>query len=134
MSLTDALKTDIFLSGDMGKSAAGDLATTTGLANFKQAMIHRIVTVPGTLVHKPTYGVGIGLYQNGLSSFSKQQKLATNIIDQLKQDPRVASITSVAIDVNDDNPDLTVVKLLIVPVGYTEQQIVFTPFTGGSGQ
>lgn len=132
LSVNDALKTDLFLRGDMKNTAGGDLQTVSGLANFKQALFHRLVTVPGSLAHRPTYGVGVGLFQNGISSFSKQQKLATLIIDQFKKDPRTASITSVSIEANDDQPDLTQIKVLVIPVGYTEQQMTFTPFSGGS--
>lgn len=132
LSVNDALKTDISLMGDMRNTAGGDLQTVSGLANYKQALFHRLVTVPGSLAHRPTYGVGVGLFQNGISSFAKQQKLATRIIDQFKQDPRTASITSVSIEANDDQPDLTVIKVLVIPVGFTETQMTFTPFTPGN--
>lgn len=132
LSVNDALKTDISHMGDMKNTPGGDLQTVSGLANYKQALFHRLMTVPGSLAHRPTYGVGISLFQNGLSSFSKQQKLATTIIDQFKRDPRTASITSVSVEANDQNPDLTKIKVLVVPVGYTEQQMTFTPFSGGN--
>lgn len=117
----------------MSSTAGGDLMSVSGLANYFQALFHRLVTIPGSLAHRPTYGVGVGQYQNGLSSFSKQQKLATIIVDQFKQDPRTGSINSVAIVANDTNPEMTKIKVSVVPVGYTEQQLTFSPFDSGTG-
>lgn len=131
MSTTDALKTDISHSGDMARNSSGDLATVSGLANYKLALFHRLVTIPGSLAHRPEYGVGVGLYQNGLSSFTKQQKLASKIIEQYKKDPRTQSITKVSILANDDDPQLTRIQVVVVPVGYTEQSIEYTPFNQG---
>ena len=128
MNITQALGTDVCLDGDMSATAGGDLATVAGLANFKLALFHRLITVPGTLVHRPTYGVGVGQYQNGLSSFSKQQELAGIIIDQFGQDPRVQKIGSVQILNADATPETTLIQVFVTPVGYTEQAITFTPF------
>jgi hypothetical protein len=132
MSITDALKTDIAHSGDMMPTAGGDLSTVSGLANFKLALFHRLITVPGSLAHRPLYGVGVGLFQNSLSSFVKQQKLATLIIDQFLKDPRTKSVTRVAVVNDDTNPQLTKIQVVVVPLGYDEQTIEWTPFNKGT--
>ena len=131
MNITDALKTDIAHNNDMFKTPAGDIGTISGLSNYLQALFHRLVTVPGSLAHRPLYGVGVGRFQNGLNSFTIQQKLASLIVDQFMQDPRTQSVTSVAIVVDDLTPEMTRIKCLVVPVGYTEQTVTFTPFNLG---
>lgn len=125
----DAFKTDIAHRGDYLRSPSGDLDRISGLANLKQALFHRLMTVPGTLVHRPTYGVGLPLYQNNLSSFVAQQKLASLIEEQFLRDPRVSKLSSVGFIADDLNPQLTVVRISIKPVGYSDGvEMVFTPF------
>jgi len=124
VDISDALKTDIFLT----MNSSGDLSQINGLANLKRALFRRLVTVPGTLVHRPTYGVGVGLYQNAPSSFSMQQKLAGIIQEQFELDPRVQSVTSVAVNSENESPQLTKIIVTLTPIGYTEQQMSFTPF------
>ncbi len=130
MGITEALKTDISLRGDMAATQSGDLATVSGLPNLLSALFHRLVTIPGSLAHRPAYGVGVGRFQNGLSSFVKQQKLASIIIEQFKLDPRVQTVKSVSV-FNDDNPDMTKIQVSVVPVGYDEQVVTYTPFNNG---
>jgi phage baseplate assembly protein W len=130
IGITDSLKTDIaFVDGDMTLTPSGDLGSVSGLANLRAALFRRLITVPGSLVHRPLYGVGIGLFQNSLSSFSRQQQLAALITEQLEQDPRVQEITSVAINANDANPNLVEIKISVKPVGYSEQTMLFKPFS-----
>lgn len=128
MNITQALLTDVYLSGDMAATPSGDLATVAGLANYKLALFHRLITIPGTLVHRPTYGVGVTRYQNGLASFAKQQELAAIIVDQFGQDARTQKISSVLINNSDVNPSLTIIQVFVVPKGYTEMAVSFTPF------
>lgn len=127
-NLTDALKTDIAHVGDLVGTSSGDLGTVSGLANFKRALFHRLVTVPGTLLHKPTYGVGIGNYQNAPNSFTQQQKLANLIKEQFEQDPRTLKVNSVSISSADATPQKMVIVVSVIPIGYTEQEMRFTPF------
>jgi phage baseplate assembly protein W len=131
MSLIDAFKTDIAHVGDLVKTPSGDLGTISGLANLKEALFHRLMTVPGTLVHRPTYGVGIPLYQGRLSSFSVQQRLASLIQEQFKQDPRVEDVKSTSVQSEDLNPQMTIITVVVNPVGYSEVALKFTPFVGG---
>jgi phage baseplate assembly protein W len=132
-NITEALKTDIALvNGDLVLSSGGDLALISGIANLKAALFHRLVTVPGTLVHKPTYGVGITQYENSCSSFSVQQKLATLIQEQFALDPRVQSVDTVSISSEDGTPQMTVIKVFITPIGYSDGiPLTYTPFSAG---
>lgn len=128
MSITDALKTDIAHIGDFVPTSSGDLDILSGLANLRRALFHRLITVPGSLVHRPTYGVGVGLYQNAPNTFAMQQKLATLIREQFLQDPRVQDVTSVAITSKDNTPQTVVITVFVKVVGYNEQEMRFTPF------
>lgn len=128
ISITDSLKTDIAHVQDLVKSPGGDIGTINGLSNLKRSLFHCLITVPGTLVHKPTYGVGVRLYQNAPSSFAMQQKLASLIQSQFNLDPRVQSVSSVSITSEDGTPQQTIIAVRITPVGYTELTMNFTPF------
>lgn len=130
-NIVDAFYTDIaHTQGDFVKTSNGDLGTVSGLANYKLALFHRLITTPGDYVHRPTYGVGILRYQNGLSSFAKQQELATKIKEQFLLDPRTQSVSSVSIANSDENPQLTVVRVSVKPIGYSELALAFIPFAG----
>ena len=131
MSLLDAFKKDIAHVGDIVKVAPGDIGTIQGLANLKEALFHRLITVPGTLVHRPTYGVGIPSFQNRLSSFAVQQRLSSIIQEQYKQDPRVEDVKSVSIQAEDSDPQKTIITIVVFPVGYSEVTLKFQPFVGG---
>lgn len=132
LNINDSLRTDIAHFGDFIKTQGGDLSAVNGLQNLKRALFHRMITVPGALVHRPLYGCGILLFQNALNSFQNQQRIAELIQDQFPQDPRVKSVTGVSVEINDTNPALTKISVTVIPVGYTEQQMVFTPFNGVS--
>jgi len=130
-NITDIMKTDIaFQRGDMVKTAGGDVAKVSDLANLQQALFHRLMTVPGTLVWRPTYGVGIGNYQNSPNTFSLQQKLADLIQEEFAKEVRVQSVQSVAINIDDTHPENTTIIVRLTPVGYTELPMTFTPFSG----
>jgi hypothetical protein len=131
--LVDSLLTDIaHVGGDMTITPGGDIGTVSGLANYRLALFHRLVTVPGTLIHKPTYGVGVGNFQNSPSTFANQQKLADLIQEQFALDPRTLSINSVSFEASDDQPWLGIIKVFVTPIGYTEQAMIFKPFNGGA--
>lgn len=111
---------DLEFSGDLKSSPSGDLALVTGMNNLKQALFNRLVTVPGSLAHRPDYGVGIQLYQNGISSFSKQQELALKIRKQFEQDHRVAKVLSVRITKDGEGKFYIYYKVEAVGIGSFE--------------
>lgn len=131
-NITVALKTDLaFANGDYVLAQDGDLGTVSGLTNLWLALMHRLITVPGSLVESPNYGVGVLFYENASTSFAVQQKLAQLIIDQFEQDARVQEVSSVSISAPDGTPESTRIQVLVTPIGYTELPMVFTPFSGG---
>lgn len=126
-NITETYLTDIAHNGDIQRTATGDIDKISGLANLKQALFHRLLAVPGSLIHRPLYGVGIKLFQNAPSSYSQQQALALRIQENFARDERVEEVTGVLFEVN-DNPQLTVIKVKVKPVGYEETVFPFLPF------
>jgi len=101
------------------------------LDNLKQALLARLLTVPGTLVHRPNYGVGIKLYQNSISTLGQQTTLANKIQKQFLLDPRVSDVLSVSVSQDDADPSQTLVNVAVIPQGYTDAvQMQFIPFGG----
>lgn len=129
--INEALGTDLLHNGDLAPTPSGDLERISGLANLKQALLHRLITIKGTLAHRPGYGVGITRYQGAPNSFTAQQRISSDIMEQFPLDPRVLSVTSVSILSPADNPTMTKISVSVIPVGYTETQMTFLPFSGG---
>jgi phage baseplate assembly protein W len=127
-NITEAFKTDIAHVGDFLTTPGGDLGLISGLSNYKRALFHRLITQPGSLVHRPLYGVGIRSYQNAPSSFAIQQRLATIIQEQFEQDPRTEKVTSVQVVGDDKDAQKTYIRVFVKPIGYSEQEMIFTPF------
>jgi len=130
--ITQSMGTDISLLGDMRLTAGGDVQLVAGLANLYQALFHRLITVPGSLVYKPNYGIGITRFQNAPNSLPVQQNIASLIQEQFPQDPRVQSVSSVSITSEDGTPQKTIVAVTLTPVGYNEQKMSWTPFNAGN--
>lgn len=134
MNITQALGKSIAHKGDLVRTQTGDIGTIAGLPNYRNAIYHRLITVPGSLAHRPGYGAGIKQYQNAPCSFALQQEMATKIKEQIKQDPRTKKIQSVSMNNTDTFSEQTVINILVVPVGYTDAiKMTFTPFSGGGG-
>lgn len=88
---------DLAHTGDLLASPSGDLQAVNGVANMRQALFRRLLTVPGSLVHRPNYGVGIKNFTNAPNSFDNQRKIANRIKEQFEQDFRVAEVVGVEI-------------------------------------
>lgn len=128
MALTraeQALKRDLYFGNDFAAEPNGDISQIDGLANLKQAILHRIITTPGTLAHRPTYGVGIKDYQNNIGSRANQEQLMHRMIDQFRDEPRIEELTSLAVRQDQNNPGQFDIVLRYRPVGYSEIQETF---------
>lgn len=130
-SLDEVLKTDIAHISDLRRAASGDLDKISGLSNVKNALFHRLMTVPGSLVHRPNYGVGIKNYQNAPNSISIYQELALRIKEQFEEDPRVTAVTGVRVESEDLDPSRITVTVRVTIAGYDEEELKFTPFSEG---
>lgn len=101
----------------------GDLQTITGVDNLKQALFHRLVTVRGSLAHRPSYGIGVQLWQNSLGSFEKQRQLALEIKKQFLEDPRVVAVNSIQFVPEENGRYIIKYKVEGIGVGSLEASI-----------
>jgi len=127
-TIDEVLLTDLAHNKDFVVTAGGDLATLSGIANFRDALFARLVTTPGSLVHRPEYGVGIKQFQNVLNRISTQRTLATRIGENFGRDPRVEQVLGVLVDYNEQNPAQTTIKVRVKPIGVDPVQMDFLPF------
>ena len=127
-NITETMLTDIMHKKDYVRRSSGDRERISGLDNLKEALFRRLITVPGSLVHRPEYGVGLKLWINALSSLSKKRELAVKIEEQFRRDPRVDKVTGIAIQSDDARPYLTYIIVRVKPVGYDEIEMKFEPF------
>jgi len=129
-SITEILLTDIAHKKDFlrQEGTGGDIQTVSGIENFRQAMLRRWITVPGTLAHRPEYGAGLKLDQNTVPTLQKKQEMAQRIREQALRDPRTESVTKVLFEIDDLKPDLSTITVTIKPIGLEETQIEFLPF------
>jgi len=128
-TITEYLGTDLRHEKDFVKTASGgDLQTISGLDNMKAAVLRRIMTTPGDVIHRPNYGVGLPLYQNAPNTAETRRQLASLIEEQLLQDPRIEDVESVSFTNTDSNPELITVAVNVVVRGYGELEVEFKPF------
>lgn len=127
--LNEILFTDVLHRSDLvKKSDAGDLDQVSGLENLKLALFRRLLTEPGTLIHRPDYGVGIKRWQNAPATLASKRSLASAITDQFQRDSRVESVVGVRVIDNDREPDKFTIVVRVKVIGYGEQTLEFIPF------
>lgn len=131
-NITETLLRDIMHKRDLVRRPTdGDLERIEGLENLRQALLRRLVTSPGSLVHRPEYGVGIKDFQGSLNSLANQRKIAARINEQFLRDPRVESVDGVSISSTDSRPEHIVISVRYTVVGYGETEAKFIPFGEG---
>lgn len=131
-NIDEILGTDIAHKSDYILTSTGDLDTLSGLENVKNALFHRLITSPGSLIHRPNYGVGIKDYQNAPNSIEIQRQLALRIQEQFEQDPRVEKVLGVSLNYEDLSPEFVEIIVRVRITGYDEVEAKFIPF-GGEG-
>lgn len=131
MSLTvnDILLRDLKHLRDL-QDENGDLITIEGIENIRLALLHRLVTRPGTLIHRPEYGVGIQDFLNAPNTIDNQRTIATRIAENFARDPRVAEVSAVSVEPN-SNPELVRIIVKVRIIGRQEQSLEFIPFGQG---
>jgi hypothetical protein len=125
-SINDSFLVDLQHNGDFSNNEKGDLKTISGKDNLIQAIMNRLVTSQGSIIHRPEYGVGIKSYQGTISSISKQRELALKIKSQLEQDDRIDSVDSMKFVLDSDYRSGTFViefKITAVGIGQIEESI-----------
>jgi phage baseplate assembly protein W len=128
---TDTYRSDIAFEGDLVATATGDIDLVDGLGNVKAALYRRLLTIPGSLIHRPNYGVGIKLYQNSVNTLATRRKIATAIEEQFLLDDRVKSVDGISFEFDDNQSGQILIKISLTLVGYDEAQtLTFIPFEG----
>ena len=127
-NLEDNLLIDLAFDGDLQVTKTGDLQQIRGEANLKQALFHRLITVAGSLVHRPEYGVGVKEFQNAISSLENQRDLALRIQQQFTRDERVDSVTGVSFTPDEADPSKFLVLVKYEAVAFGEVVDTFDPF------
>jgi len=118
-ALDEIYRRDILIAGhDMEPSVSGDIETVTGLLNLKQALLHRILTIPGTLIHRPDYGVGISRYQGSPLTFDRKRRLAVEIDAQCRLDPRVVRVMQIQVEDLENDDFGIVISINVEAVAY----------------
>ena len=110
--IDDNLLVDLDHSADFKKSPKGDLGLIKGKSNLRQALLHRLTTIKGSLAHRPTYGIGAQQFQGALSTVGQKRELALQIKEQFELEPRVTEVTGVNIiqDINNSSKFIVIVK------------------------
>lgn len=101
--MADLLR-DLRFKDDYDITPQGDLGLVEGVDNVKQALMHRLLTTKGTLVHRPDFGVGIKNFLGAPMSFETQREIAVQIQAQFLNDSRVAGVNSIQILESEINP------------------------------
>lgn len=128
-NINDSFLVDLQHGGDFSNNEKGDLKTISGKDNLRQAILHRLITSPNTIVHRPEFGVGIKSYQGIISSLEKQRELAVKIREQLLEDERIESVDSVKFDEDTDYRSGTfIVHLKVTASGIGELDESINPF------
>jgi phage baseplate assembly protein W len=120
----------IDLEFGVSSSSSGDVERVSGMANIKQALFNRLMTVKGSLAHRPNYGVGVQNWLGGISSIERQRTLAEEIKSQFEQDPRVSSVESVKITPSIEDARVFIVSYRVNINGFGAFSDEVDPFGG----
>lgn len=127
-TIEELMQTDLAFGEDYSVTPTGDIDTIKGLANVKQALFHRLTTEQGSLIHRPTYGVGLKQYQNAPNTLASKRSLALKIQEQFLQDDRIEEVTGISINSDDLSPSKVVIVVRVKVKGYDEDKMTFIPF------
>lgn len=91
------LGTDIRVStdpeADIEASPTGDIPMDSGRANLYEAVRRRILTVPGSIVFRNTFGGGVLDFVEAAGTAATRARLENQIRRNLLADPRIADVT-----------------------------------------
>ncbi len=127
-SINEALLTDLAFVEDLSVTASGDFDVMSGLVNLRQAVLRRIMTKPGTVLHRPQYGVGLVEFQGAPMTLDVQRQLAKRITEQLPRDPRVEKVLSLSLSSEDYTADKLSISVTVEAIGLGAVEFEYTPF------
>lgn len=126
--IEETLRTDLSHPGDFEKAADGDIAVIKGLKNLQARLSRCVQTVPGTLVHRPTWGVGIKDFQNAPNSIGNQNVLARRLKENFEQDVDVERFVGMRLTTDPQNQSKVTLYVRVEVVGFGEAEMEFIPF------
>lgn len=127
--ITAFLGTDLRHEKDFKKTTSGgDLQTISGLDNMKAAILRRIMTLPGEVIHRPEYGAGLPIYRNAPNTPDTRRQVAAAIEEQLRRDSRIEDVSAVSFSNTDTDPELVTLAVQVRVRGYGELEVEFKPF------
>jgi hypothetical protein len=112
------------------KMGLGNLEKISGLDNVRQQLYHRLITVPGSIVHRPNYGVGAQNFQNVTLTIARQRELALRVQEQFSQDDRVVRVLGLSFSADEFQPEKFTIICRVELQGYGETELNFQPFEG----
>lgn len=121
----ELLGTDLYETGFDGQWAANDdYQLVSGLANLKQAILHRLITNPGELFAHPDYGAGLEEYISAPINRDTKNEIVRRIHDQLRKEPRIAKIVYIKVNTGDSETQIGTLKIDIglVPITTNSEQ------------
>ena len=119
---------DLHFKSDFATSKSGDVLRISGKENLNQALLHRLVTVKGSLVHRPEFGVGVKEFQNNIANMASQRELAIRIREQFVLEPRVNKVTSVRITKYEEDDSKFSLIVKYQDISYNNLEETFKPF------
>jgi hypothetical protein len=102
----------------VGLDGTGDLLTTTGIDNLRQAIVHRLATRKGELPYFPTYGNDAWGALGMRNRFVEQALVEAAVIQCAADDDRVAAVRGGTISRTADTLALSI-EVLPRSLGYT---------------
>ena len=123
--INENFKRDLYFDGDFDATNSGDLRQSDGLSNLRQAMLNRLLTIPGTIPHRPNYGVGITSFKGIVNSIENQIELMHRLQEQFEDEERIAEILGLSFTPNENNPSEVTMRLTVRPVGQEAQLMDF---------
>lgn len=94
--------------GEMIADRYGDLKTVKGIQNLRQALIMRLMTPEGGLLHHPDYGSRFHLLLGQAGTPNNLQKVKIEIERCLRADPRVDDVIVSSVQLNGDIATATI--------------------------
>jgi phage baseplate assembly protein W len=124
--MQDAFGTDLYFDGNLRVNAKGDYQTVSGEDNLRRAVFRRLATNPGEIKTKPDYGAGLPAFVKRPITQASIDALRTRILEQLRQDRRIASVLSCEVQpfLFDGVPGV----LVYVSIQALGRQLTFQPF------
>lgn len=127
--IEDHFLTDLKHSKDFARTRTGDIKTVSGINNLIQWIFNCIITVEGSIIHRPKFGVGAKLYQGSISSLDKQRELALKIRSKLVLSDRIDSVDSIKFNQEDEYRTGTfIINIKVTAKAYGQLDLKLNPF------